>query len=100
MRSHGNQLLYQVHGQFQYRPAGDASSGSRWLQAFARLGRGLADWREHHARRRRIRRAAFELACFNDHMLADIGLTRLDIEAAVGGVPLRERDLPIELHQG
>lgn len=100
MRIHGNQLLYQVHCQFPYRPAGDASSGSHWLHTFARLGTVLADWREHHARRRRIRRAAFELACFNDHMLADIGLTRLDIEAAVGGVPLRERDLPIEPHRG
>jgi uncharacterized protein YjiS (DUF1127 family) len=92
-------MLYQIHGSFQCSPAGDDSAGSRWRQALARLGAVLAAWRERHARRRRIRRAAFELAGFNDHMLADIGITRLDIEAAVGGVPLRERDLSVEQHQ-
>lgn len=99
MRIHGNQLLYQIHGPFQYPHARESSLGSRWPAALAGLGRVLADWRERRARRRRIQRASFELARFDDRMLADIGLTRLDIEAAVGGVPLRERTLPAELPQ-
>lgn len=100
MRIHGSQLLYQSHGPLQYQPTGEDGAGSRWPAVLARLGGALADWRERPSRRRRIRRAAFELACFNDHMLADIGLTRLDIEAAVGGVPVRERDLPDEPQRG
>ncbi|MGE7472606.1 DUF1127 domain-containing protein [Bosea sp. NPDC003192] len=100
MRIHGNQLLSQIHGPFQYPHADESCVGSRWPAALARLTNVLADWRERCARRRRIRRASFELARFDDRMLADIGLTRLDIEAAVGGVPLRERKLPVELHQG
>lgn len=100
MRIHGNQLLYQIHGPFQYPPAEEAGAGLRWPAALAWLTGVLADWRERHARRRRIRRATFELARFDDRLLADIGLTRLDITAAASGVPLRQRDVPVGLTQG
>ncbi|CAH1651593.1 hypothetical protein BOSEA31B_10665 [Hyphomicrobiales bacterium] len=100
MRIHGNQLLYQIHGPFRYPATGEARARSRWPAALARLIDMLADWRKRHARHRQIRRATFELARFDDRMLADIGLTRLDIAAAASGIPLRERDLPAEPLQG
>lgn len=96
MRLYDNPLLYPIQGPFLYPPTDDASAGSRWPAALAWLTGLLTDWQQRHARRWRIRRATFELARLDDRMLADIGITRLDIAAAAGGVPLRQRDLPVE----
>ncbi len=47
-----------------------------------------------YAERRRVAR---ELHALNDHLLADIGLTRMDIEAAVNGTYVRQPEsAPIE----
>ncbi|HEV7258649.1 MAG TPA: DUF1127 domain-containing protein [Bosea sp. (in: a-proteobacteria)] len=91
MRIHGNQLLYEIHGPFEASSTQGNSRASRWQAALARVGGVLAGWMERWARHKRIRRATFDLARFDDRLLADIGLTRLDIEAAAAGVPLRER---------
>lgn len=90
----GNQLLYEVHGPYRIpeteRPVHPAVAG------LARLFASLTAWQRDLARRARLRRAAAELARLDDRMLADIGISRVEIGAAVAGIPLRERALPAQ----
>ncbi|WP_332683466.1 DUF1127 domain-containing protein [Bosea sp. (in: a-proteobacteria)] len=89
MRIPGNQLLNEIHGPYQFPLA--AEPGRRHLaQSAGRLIAGFAAWCRAAGRRRMLRRAEADMARLDDRMLADIGITRIQIGAAVAGVPLRE----------
>jgi uncharacterized protein YjiS (DUF1127 family) len=69
-------------------------------RGFAALGRGagstvavLGQWREPYRRDLRRRLAIRELRSLDDHMLADIGLSRNDIPAVAAGLFEGRRDL-------
>ncbi len=97
MRILGSQLLYQVHGPYQIpeaeRPIHPA------IASLARLFASLAAWQRDLARRGRLRRATAELTRLDDRMLADIGITRAEIGAAVAGIALHERALLFQARQ-
>jgi uncharacterized protein YjiS (DUF1127 family) len=64
--------------------------GSGPITALRRLGRALNDWRQRRANRRRAQVAGF--MALSDRTLADIGLRRADVHAAMIGVaPLGRR---------
>jgi uncharacterized protein YjiS (DUF1127 family) len=75
----------------------DGNHGS--IGALTRLARELSAWRQRRARRRRTHWRSF--MDLSDRTLADIGLHRADVHAAmVGAMPLRRRstdhDQPLE----
>jgi len=69
----------------------DAGSGDRWFgrRIAAFFGRAAVAWRYRNA----VRRTERQLDGFSDQMLADIGLTRGGIPAAVAG-RINENKIP------
>lgn len=63
-------------------PANDQEHGARG--ALSRLLRMVASWRQRPAARRRAQLHAF--MHMNDRMLADIGVRRADVHAALSGL--------------
>lgn len=82
----GEQFLYEVHGPFI---APDPEPARRPLAT--RLTEALSGRLSDIGRQRHLRRAAHELSRLDDRMLKDIGITRLQIEAAAFGAPIRDR---------
>jgi uncharacterized protein YjiS (DUF1127 family) len=97
MRILGNQLLHEVHSPFQISEM--ERSVHPAVAGLARLFADLVAWQRNLARYGRLRRAASELARLDDRMLADIGISRVDIGAAVAGIPLREQALLVQARQ-
>lgn len=80
------QFVYEVHG-----PYVAADPGQIRCPFSKRLIDGLSAWTSRLVRRRRLRRAASDLAELDDRLLRDIGLTWAEIDAAVFGAPIRAR---------
>lgn len=77
----GEQFLYEVHGPYAVPIRSERPRHS----PFARLIPALKAFVQAYARRQKLRRAAQEMSRLDNRMLKDIGLTRLEIEAAAWG---------------
>jgi uncharacterized protein YjiS (DUF1127 family) len=55
-----------------------------WMSAMTPLLRSIAKWRQHRAERRGTRLHGF--MHMSDRMLADIGVRRADVHAALSGI--------------
>jgi uncharacterized protein YjiS (DUF1127 family) len=75
------------------RSLGRASLADALRRDLLRLARLVRFIREPYARRRRRRIAIAQLRSLGDHLLADIGLTRGQIELAVDGMLSRREGL-------
>lgn len=84
----GDHFLYEVHGPFVApgREPIRRPMTTRLIEALSGQLGGIA-------RQVRLRRAANELACLDDSMLKDMGITRSEIDCAVFGTPIHRPDV-------